>query len=103
MTKKDYCFAVKLAFMAICAMELDEYIKFANDNPTSYFATVESDQPRVRGLLLWFADKSGLYYSISGMKDVYKQLKVNPKVEVCFLNPKSKNLEMMRESVRSNS
>lgn len=78
--------------MAMCAMELDEYIKFANDNPTSYFATVEGDQPRVRALLMWYADKSGLYYSVPSMKDVHKQLKANPKVEVCFYNPKSNRM-----------
>lgn len=77
-------------------MEIDEYIKFANDNPTSYIATVDGDQPRVRGLLLWFADKTGLYYNIGAMKDIYKQLLANPKVEVCFFNPKSKSMQMMR-------
>ena len=78
------------------ALEIDEYIKFANDNPTSYLATVDGDQPRVRGLLLWFADKTGLYYNIGAMKDIYKQLQANPKVEVCFFNPKSKSMQMMR-------
>jgi pyridoxamine 5'-phosphate oxidase len=77
-------------------MELDDYIKFANENPISYLATADSDQPRVRGLLLWFADKTGLYYNIGAMKEVYKQLKAHPKVEVCFFNSKSKSMDQMR-------
>jgi pyridoxamine 5'-phosphate oxidase len=77
-------------------MELNEYFKFATENPVSYFATTEGKQPRVRGLLLWFADKTGLYYNIGAMKDLYKQLQVNPKVEVCFFNPKSKSMDQMR-------
>ena len=77
-------------------MESDEYIKFANDNPTSYLASVEGDQPRVRGLLLWFADKTGLYYNTGAMKEMYKQLQANPKVEVCFFDAKSKSLQQMR-------
>ncbi|MGA3111679.1 MAG: pyridoxamine 5'-phosphate oxidase family protein [Candidatus Bathyarchaeia archaeon] len=59
-------------------IELDDFIKFTNANPVSYLATIDGDQPRVRGLSLWHADKSGLYYSISATKDVYKQLKANP-------------------------
>jgi pyridoxamine 5'-phosphate oxidase len=77
-------------------MNVDDYIKFANDNPTSYIATTDGDQPRVRGFLLWFADKTGLYYNTGSMKDFYRQLKVNPKVEVCFFNPKSQSLDQMR-------
>ena len=71
-------------------MELNEILKFVNDNPISFFATLDGDQPKVRALQLFSADKTGLYYSIDASKDVYKQLKVNSKVEVCFFDPKSK-------------
>jgi uncharacterized pyridoxamine 5'-phosphate oxidase family protein len=77
-------------------MELDEYLKFANENPISYLATIDGTQPRVRGLQLWYADKTGLYYSSAANKDICKQLKENPKVEVCFFNPKSKEMQQMR-------
>jgi len=59
-------------------VETNDYIKFANENPASYLATVEGDQPRVRVLLMLFADTSGLYYGVGTAKDVYKQLKANP-------------------------
>ncbi len=77
-------------------MEIDDCIKFANANPASYLATVEGNQPRVRGLLLWFADKTGLYYNIGATKDVYKQLQANPKVEACFFDAKSQSMTQMR-------
>jgi pyridoxamine 5'-phosphate oxidase len=77
-------------------LQFEDCIKFANDNPSSYIATVEGDQPRVRGMLLWFADKTGFYYSTGAAKDLYKQLQVNPKVELCFFDAKSKNMKMMR-------
>lgn len=77
-------------------MQFEDCIKFANDNPSSYLATVEGDQPRVRGMLLWFADKTGFYYNTGASKDLYKQLQINPKVELCFFDPKSQNLKMMR-------
>ena len=77
-------------------MELNEILKFVTDNPISFFATLDGDQPKVRALQLFSADKTGLYYSMDANKDVYKQLKVNPKVEVCFLDPKSNVGDMLR-------
>lgn len=67
---------------------MEEYIEFANANPTSFFATVdEKGQPRVRALGFWYADNSGFYFQTFAVKDLYKQLKKNPKSEVCFFNP----------------
>ncbi len=71
-------------------MEVNDYIKFANENPISYLATIEGTQPHVRGFQLWYADNTGLYYSSAAGKEIYKQLKDNPKVEICFLTLKAK-------------
>lgn len=77
-------------------LQFEEYIKFANDNPSSYLATVEDAQPRVRGMLMWFADKTGFYYNTGATKELYNQLQANPKVELCFFDPKTPNMKMMR-------
>jgi len=68
-------------------MNLEDCIKFANDNPICYVATADGDQPRVRAFGMWFADKTGFYFSTQASKAVCKQLKSNPKVEVCFYAP----------------
>ncbi|MGB7000481.1 MAG: pyridoxamine 5'-phosphate oxidase family protein [Halobacteriota archaeon] len=65
-------------------MNYQDCIKFANENPVCYIATVDGAQPRVRGFLMWFADENGFYFHTGATKDVCKQLKSNPKVEVCF-------------------
>ncbi len=65
-------------------MDLNDCIKFANENPVCYVATVDGDQPRVRAFLMWFADETGFYFHTAATKSVYKQLKANPKTEVCF-------------------
>jgi uncharacterized pyridoxamine 5'-phosphate oxidase family protein len=65
-------------------MDLEECAKFANDNPVGYVATAEEDQPRVRAFLMWFADVSGFYFHSGAPKSVSKQLRRNPKTEVCF-------------------
>ncbi|NLZ38207.1 MAG: NimC/NimA family protein [Firmicutes bacterium] len=50
---------------------------------TYYLATVDGDQPRVRpfGTVAIFEDK--LYIQTARSKDVSKQIKANPKIEIC--------------------
>ena len=67
-------------------MDFQECITFANENPVCYIATTEGDQPRVRGFLMCFADERGFYFATLSPKEVTKQLKANPKVEICFYN-----------------
>jgi pyridoxamine 5'-phosphate oxidase len=68
-------------------MDYSECVKFASENPVTYIATVEGDQPRVRAFAMWFADKTGFYYHTGTPKSVCTQLKKNPKVELCFYAP----------------
>jgi uncharacterized pyridoxamine 5'-phosphate oxidase family protein len=42
--------------------DYQDCIKFANENPVCYIATMDGDQPRVRGFLMWFADEKGFYF-----------------------------------------
>jgi pyridoxamine 5'-phosphate oxidase len=65
-------------------MDVNNVYEFANTNPLCYLATTEGDQPRVRAFLMWYAADEGLYFQTAASKDVYRQLKANPKVEVCF-------------------
>jgi pyridoxamine 5'-phosphate oxidase len=67
-------------------MNLQECIKFANENPVCFLSTTDGDQPRVRGVLMWFADENGFYFETLSPKDMSKQLHQNPKVEICFYN-----------------
>ena len=67
-------------------MDLQAAITFAHDHPVCFLATAEGDQPHVRGWLFWFADETGFYFQTLEPKDVYQQLRANPKVEVCFFN-----------------
>lgn len=65
-------------------MDFKDCIKFANDNPVSFIATIDGEMPRVRAFLMWFADESGFYYHTAAAKSVYRQLKNHPHVEICF-------------------
>jgi uncharacterized pyridoxamine 5'-phosphate oxidase family protein len=67
-------------------MGFQDCIKFANENPVCYIATMDGDQPRVRGLLMCFANEEGFYFATLSPKEMFKQLKANHKVELCFYN-----------------
>ena len=69
-------------------MSIVEYVKFANENPMCYLATVEADQPRVRAMGMWYADETGFWFQAQSVKALYKQIQKNPKVEVYFCTPK---------------
>ena len=65
-------------------MNEKEIYALMNANPVFHLATVEGDQPRVRGMLLFRADENGLIFYTASTKDVYTQIMNNPKVEMCF-------------------
>jgi len=62
---------------------MKEVYEFLKQAGTYYLATVEGNQPRVRpfGTVDIFEDK--LYIQTGKKKDVAKQLKANPKAEIC--------------------
>jgi len=79
-------------------MDLQDCITFATENPVCYLATTDGDQPRVRAVLLLFANENGLYFETLSPKEVSKQLHKNPRVEICFYNNPAdlQNGKMMR-------
>lgn len=65
-------------------MNKEDIFSLMNNNPAFYLATVEDNQPRVRGMLLYKADDTGIVFHTGTMKDVYKQIMKNPRAELCF-------------------
>jgi pyridoxamine 5'-phosphate oxidase len=77
-------------------MKFKDCVDFANKNPICFLATIEDDQPRVRAIGFWFADKSGFYFQTSTTKNFYRHLKQNPNTEVCFYEHKDLVGTMLR-------
>lgn len=65
-------------------MTREEVFELMNGNPAFYLATIEDKQPRVRGMLLYKANQDGIVFHTGTMKDVFKQIIDNPRVELCF-------------------
>jgi len=68
----------------------EDALDFVNKVQAGFIATVDTTkdgnhmQPRVRGVLMWYADDSGFYFHTSKTKDLYTQLLANPRVEIAF-------------------
>ncbi len=65
-------------------MTKQEIFQLMNQNPAFHLATVEGDQPRVRGMLLFRADEEGIIFHTASSKDLFRQIQANPKAELCF-------------------
>jgi uncharacterized pyridoxamine 5'-phosphate oxidase family protein len=65
---------------------MEEVYEFLRKCGTYYIATIDGDQPRVRpfGTVLIFEDK--LYIQTAKAKNVSKQIKNNPKIEICAVD-----------------
>jgi uncharacterized pyridoxamine 5'-phosphate oxidase family protein len=63
----------------------EEILTFANSNPACHLATLDGKQPRVRGMLLWFADASGFYFHTSTSKELASQIRKGNFAEAAFL------------------
>lgn len=61
-----------------------EIFNLMQENPVFHLATMDGDQPRVRGMLLFRADENGIIFHTASTKDVFEQIMKNPKVELCF-------------------
>ena len=67
-------------------MGLTDCAAFAAEHPVCFLATEDEGQPRVRPLLLWFADERGFYFMTMAPKALSDQLHRDARVEVCFYN-----------------
>jgi pyridoxamine 5'-phosphate oxidase len=71
-------------------MNSTEILQFINAHPACSLATVEGNQPRVRGMLVYKADVKGLVFHTGTGKSLYKQVQANPRVEVVFNDPETR-------------
>ncbi len=67
---------------------MNEVVKFLNENPVQYLATVGLDgKPKVRPFQFMLEKEGKLYFCTNNQKNVYKQLKKSPYIEVTTSSP----------------
>lgn len=62
---------------------MEEILKFLKECGTFYLATVDVDQPRVRPMGFAGNRDGKLSFGTSNKKEMFKQMKANPKIEIC--------------------
>jgi uncharacterized pyridoxamine 5'-phosphate oxidase family protein len=69
-------------------LKMNEVIKFLQENPVQYFATVGRDgKAKCRPFMFCFEQGGKLWFCTNNTKDVYKDIKENPYVEVSVSSP----------------
>ena len=68
-------------------MTKQEIFDFINARGVIYLATAEGDAPRVRVMLLYKADETGIWFHTGPFKEVYRQIMQNPNAQLCFYDP----------------
>ena len=65
-------------------MNKEKIYAMLNQNIVFFLATVDGNVPRVRGMMLYRADRDGIVFHTGTMKDLYRQVCANPAAELCF-------------------
>lgn len=78
---------------------MEEVLQFLKDNPTFYIATVDGDTPKVRPFGFAMEYDGKLCFCTNNQKDVYKQLKANPKFEISVASKTGEWLRLKGKAV----
>ena len=65
---------------------MEKVYEFLKDAKVFYFATVDGDRPRMRPFGVVFVYEGKLYVQTGKVKEVSKQLGVNPNAEICVFH-----------------
>jgi uncharacterized pyridoxamine 5'-phosphate oxidase family protein len=78
---------------------MEEVLQFLKDNPIFYIATVDGDTPKVRPFGFAMKYDGKLCFCTNNQKDVYKQLKANPKFEISVASKTGEWLRLKGKAV----
>jgi uncharacterized pyridoxamine 5'-phosphate oxidase family protein len=73
---------------------MEEVIQFLRDHKVFYLATSQGDQPRVRPMGFVMDYEGKLSFCTNNKKEMFKQMKANPKVEISAAAPDGKTLRI---------
>ena len=83
---------------------MNEVVTFLQENPVQYLATVGRDgKAKCRPFMFCFERDGKLWFCTNSTKDVYKDIQVNPNVEVSVSNPAYAWLRLSGRAVFENN
>lgn len=69
-------------------MSFKDCLEFINKNPACTLATIDGNQPRVRGMFVLWANQDGIYFTTAKSKKLCSELNSNSNAELCFFTAK---------------
>lgn len=66
---------------------MENVVKFLNENPNGFLATVEDGRARVRPFQYMLEHDGAIYFCTANTKEVYKQLRKNSEIEYSSMSP----------------
>lgn len=67
---------------------MNEVVKFLEENPVQYLATIGRDgKAKCRPFMFCFEQGGKLWFCTNSTKDVYKDIKINPYIEISVSSP----------------
>lgn len=78
---------------------MEEILKMLTDASVFYVATTDANKPKVRPFGFVMSFKERLYFCTGNQKDIYKQLKANPSLEICTMISKDKWVRISGKAV----
>lgn len=67
---------------------MNEVIKFLEENPVQYLATIGRDgKAKCRPFMFCFEQGGKLWFCTNSTKDVYKDIQINPYIEISVSSP----------------
>jgi uncharacterized pyridoxamine 5'-phosphate oxidase family protein len=78
---------------------MNEIFQFLRDNPVFYIATVDGETPKLRpfGFVMEYDGK--LCFCTNNTKNVYRQLRANPRFEICDVTKTGEWLRLAAKAV----
>lgn len=83
---------------------MKEVVEFLKANPVQYLATVGRDgKAKCRPFMFCFEKDNKLWFCTNNQKDVYKDIKLNPEVEVSVSSPEYAWIRLNGKAVFENN
>lgn len=83
---------------------MKEVVKFLQANPVQYLATVGRDgKAKCRPFMFCFEKEGKLWFCTNSTKDVYKDIKANPEIEVSVSSPEYAWIRLNGKAVFENN
>lgn len=83
---------------------MNEVVKFLEENPVQYLATIGKDgKAKCRPFMFCFEQGGKLLFCTNSTKDVYKDIKINPYIEISVSSPSYEWIRLNGKAIFENN